>query len=182
MSELEKASPEERRQMRDKLAALTQDTSQELKKRALSTGTETAASKVDAPLTPQEKLKSILNQPSWKLLQSLLHWGVVWEQVREGKAPSYNEDTQTILLAPFTFFGQSAGTWAALSGHIIPTLMYQIEAYRADEVYARANPMPWLVLQYVAPQLVQYDNGPQNMSLGFDLVRQIKDTNELPIE
>ena len=188
MGALHNATPEERKQMREALSGMINDNAgkvienTKVAARRPSQRATHATPPVTEGMTPQEKLKSIMDGPSWALLQSMLHWAVMWEAIRKGEKVEYNTDMQAVFLAPFSFFGQSAGTWAALAGHIIPTLMYQIETYRSDELYAQANPMPWIVMQYVAPQLVQFCNGPGTLSLGFDLVRQIRGMNELPFE
>lgn len=138
------------------------------------------APKEVVPLTPQDKLKTLMSAGSWGLLQSFLAWGVIWEQMRAGEPVEYNSDSQNVMLSPFTFFGQSSATFVAVSTQIVPTLMYQIEQYRSDELYAKANPMPWLVLQVCGPLLSQFDFGPAGMRECMKVIAELKDIDTLP--
>lgn len=133
------------------------------------------------PLTPTEQLKVLMSAESWGLLQGLLRWAVAWEDVRKGAVIEYSEDNKMVMMAPWTFFGASPATLGNLFQFITPVFMSAYGQYESDEVYARANPMPWIVVQTVAPMFALTDRGHQAQMQVWGVIKKLRATDDLPI-
>lgn len=134
------------------------------------------------PLTPKEQMKVLMSSESWSILQGLLHWGKMWEAMHAGKPIEANDDNKMVMMAPWTFFGASPATLGNLFQYITPAFMNAYGQYESDEVFRRANPMPWIIVQTVAPMFALIDRGRDAQLQTWEVIKQLRATDDLPLE
>lgn len=134
------------------------------------------------PLTPTQRLKNLMNHDSWMITQSFVQWGEMWQNLEQGALTPYNEDSRMVMMAPFTYFNASPQLVSVLFGRVVPHFLGQYGQYMTDEIFRQTNPMPWLVLQSFAPQFAMQDNGLNAQVEAWEIIRELKNANQLPLE
>lgn len=133
-----------------------------------------------ARVSVNAQLKMLMSEQSYSFLKGMMTWGVVYEELRKGNTVEWSDEVREVMMAPYTFFGQNMEMFKRTASQVVPVLSHGIMQYESDPVYAAANPMPWIVLQTVAPMLAQFDFGPQAMKECMGVVTQLHDKGELP--
>lgn len=134
------------------------------------------------PMTPTEKLKILMHAESWKILQGLIQWAIMWEAVQKGEVIPNTEDSKSVMMAPWTFFGASPATLGTLFQYVTPAFMSAYGQYEADEVFKRGNPMPWIIVQTVAPMFALVDRGREAQLQAWNVISELRRSDKLPEE
>ena len=134
-------------------------------------------------LDPLDRLKALLDPSHWDLLQNLLNWAIMWENTRQGLVTPYNEQTQKVMLGPWNFFNAHPLAAKNLSQYCTGAFMSAYGQYEADAIYRKANPMPWIVLQVIAPAFAACcTNSQEGSKAAWEIIIELRKIDELPIE
>lgn len=150
-------------------------------KTAIPVGTALAAK--PEPVDPMEKLKALIDPSHWHVLQNLLNWAIMWENTRQGLVTPYNEQTKMVMLAPWRSFDAHPNALKNLTHYCTGAFLSAYGQYEADAIYRKANPMPWIVLQIVAPAFAAVCTQSQEGNrAAWDIIIELRKIDELPLE
>lgn len=139
--------------------------------------------KPQAPTTPVEKLKVLIDPTHWHLLQNLLNWAIIWENTAQGKVTPFSKETKMVMLAPWRAFDSHPRALQSMGQFCTGAFLSAYNQYEADEIYRQANPMPWIVLQVVAPAFAQVcSNTPEAAQAAWKIIMELRKIDELPLE
>jgi len=133
-----------------------------------------------APLTPMQRIASLMDSNSYTILLGLMNWAGLFQTMHNAsvseaeEGPKMTDDYFKCMLTPFTGFGANPMVWQNMSHALVPQIMSVVLQWRSDEVYRQANTMTWLMLQTAAPTLANIDKGWEAASDVYKILAELK--------